>query len=412
MAEPSVRPFVPCVVSPRVAAEAIRATKNRQFYCSPGITMEESTAIIHASRSMDRHSIWIYVDSSTSAWISGYGAIEALHALVNTERVATFALSGVRLGLLITDDLAYVFSRSPESIEATPQLGGTPNGLLLRKDIADILFDSLRSESTARPPALDRATVEKMKADVEQSGETDPRQRRLLEAGRQQFKLVRLRHHVPIHSKGLSYRGEDVGFTGRGIDEHLKARWEILTARDRREINRPFKILDQIKNKYLRSLHPYGYVLWVRDRANFESQFGEVKAKTRKTVDEWLEKNYQGIVERNRKEAEHFLEQLFERRKPKPDLAAHVRMMTDADWRQHWISTEAKEYELPKLEEVLKKIQVEFDLYDISAELIKKKDFVEKLEKAFGFKLEDLLAREREKDKRVEEMPAATPWVN
>ena len=84
--------------------------------------------------------------------------------------------------------------------------------------------------------------------------------------------------------------------------------------------------------------------------------------------------------------------------------------MTDAEWRQYWISTEASKYELPKLDEVLKKIQVEFDIYDISADLLKKKDFVEKLEKAFGFKLEDLLTRE--KDRTTEEMPAATPWVN
>jgi hypothetical protein len=352
------------------------------------------------------------LDNSASACIWGYGTVEALEALANEKGVAKFALEGVRLGLLITDDLAYVFCRSPESIEATPDMRGAPNGLLLRKDMADIVFESLRSESAERPPVLDRTTVDKIRVEVEQSGDTNPRQRRLLEAVRQQFKLVRLRHHVPIHSKGLSYRGEEVGFTGPGIDEHLKARWEILTARDRREINSPFKILDQIKDKYLRSLHPYGYALWVRERGNFESQFGQVKEKTRKTVEEWLKKNYQGIVERNRKEAERFLEQLFGRRKPKPDLAAHVRMMTDAEWRQHWISTEAKEYELPKLDEVLRKIQVEFDLYDISAELLKKKDFVEKLEKAFGFKLEDLLAREREKDKRIEEMPPVTPWVN
>ncbi len=410
MPESGNRSFTPCVVSPHVLAEAIRATRNRLFYCSPGITLEESTAIIDASQRMDSHSIWIYVDGSASACIWGYGAIAALQALANAKRVGTFALNGVRLGLLITDDLAYVFSRSPESIEATPQSGGAPNGLVLRQDIADILFESLRSESAERPPVLDRATVEKMKAEVEQSGETDPRERRLLEAVRRQFKLVRLRHHVPIHSKGLSYRGKEVGFTGPGIDEHLKAKWEILTARDRREINRPFKILDQIKDKYLRSLHPYGYALWVCERANFESQFGQVKENTGKTVEEWLQKNYQVIVERNRKEAVRFLEQLFERRKPERDLAAHVRMMTDAEWRQHWISTEAQKYELPKLDEVLKKIQVEFDLYDISAELLKKKDFVEKLEKAFGFKLEDLLARE--KGKTIEEMPAATPWVN
>jgi hypothetical protein len=359
---------------------------------------------------MDSHSIWIYVDGSASACIWGYGDIEALLALANAKRLGPFALNGVRLGLLITDNLAYVFSRSPESIEATTQSGGPANGLLLRKDIADILFESLRTESAERPPVLDRATVEKIKAEVEQSGETDPRERRLLEAVRRQFKLVRLRHQVPIQSKSQSYRGGEVGFEGEGIDEHLRAKWENLTARDRNEINRPFKILDQIKDKYLRSLHPYGYALWVGERPNFESQFGQVKEKTRETVEEWLGKNYQGIVERNRKEAQRFLEQLFERLKPKPDLAAHVQMMTDAEWRQHWISTEAKKYELPKLDEVLKKIQMEFDLYDISAELLKKKDFVEKLEKAFGFKLEDLL--EREKDKTIEEMPPATPWVN
>ena len=412
MPESGLKSFTPCVVSALAIAEAIRATRNRLFYCSPGITMEESTAITDASRRMDSHSIWIYVDSSASAWISGYGAIEALRVLVNAERVTTFALSGLRLGLLITDDLAYVFSRSPESIEATPQSGGAPNGLLLRKDIADILFESLRSESAKRPPVLDRTTVEKMKAEVEQSGETDPGERRLLEAVRRQFKLVRLRHHVPIHSKGKSYRGGEVGFEGDGIDEHLSAKWANLTPRDRNEINKPFKVLDQIKDKYLRSLHPYGYALWVGERANFESEFGQVKEKTKRIVEEWLSENYPRIVERNRKEAQRFLEQLFEKLKPTPDFAAHAKGMTDAEWRQHWIANETENYELPKLDDVLKKIQVVFDVYDISMELLKSKDFGEKLEKAFGFKLEDLLAREREKEKRVEKMPPATPWVN
>lgn len=105
-----------------------------------------------------------------------------------------------------------------------PQSGGAPNGLLLRKDMADILFESLRSKSAQRPPVLDRATVEKMKAEVEQSGETDRLERKLLEAVRRQFKLVRLRHHVPIQSKGLSYWGGEVGFEGEGIDEHLRAK--------------------------------------------------------------------------------------------------------------------------------------------------------------------------------------------
>jgi hypothetical protein len=410
MAVSGSKSFIPCVVSAHVVAEAIRATRDRLFYCSPGITLEESTAIIDASQRMDSHSIWIYVDGSASACIWGYGAIAALQALANAKRVGTFALNGVRLGLLITDDLAYVFSRSPESIEALPQSGEAANGLLLRKDIADVLFDSLRTKSADRPPVLDRAAVERMKAEIEQSGETDPRERRLLEAVRHQFKLVRLRHQVPIQSKAQRYRGGEVGFEGEGINEHLSAKWENLTARDRNEINRPFKILDQIKDKYLRSLHPYGYALWVGERANFESQFGQVKERTQKTVEEWLRGNYPRIVERNRKEAQRFLEQLFEKLKPKPDFAAHAKGMTDAEWRQHWISNEAKKYELPKLDDVLKKIQVEFDVYDISAELLKKKDFVEKLEKAFGFKLEDLLAQE--KGKTIEEMPAATPWVN
>lgn len=410
MAESRLRSFIPCVVSPHVVAEAIRATRNRLVFCSPGITLEESNAIIEASQRMGSHSIWIYVDASVRACIWGYGTVEALEALANEKDVEKFALKGIRLGLLITDDLAYIFSRYPESIEATPQFRGAPNGVLLRKDIADILFESLRSESAERPPVLDRATVEKIKLEVEQSGESDPRERRLLEAVRRQFKLVRLRHQVPIQSKAQRYRGGEVGFEGEGINEHFSAKWENLTARDRNEINRPFKTLDQIKDKYLRSLHPYGYALWVGERANFESQFGQVKERTQKAVEEWLRRNYPRIVERNRKEAQRFLEQLFEKLKPKPDFAAHARGMTDAEWRQHWISNEAKKYELPKLDDVLKKIQLEFDIYDISTELLKRKDFVEKLETAFAFKLEDLL--EREKEETIEEMPAATPWVN
>ena len=59
--------------------------------------------------------------------------------------------------------------------------------------------------------------------------------------------------------------------------------WEILTARDRNEINKPFKIADQIKGKLLRSLQPYGYALWVGERATFESQFEQVNEKAKNT---------------------------------------------------------------------------------------------------------------------------------
>lgn len=58
MAVSGSKSFIPCVVSPHIVAEATRAARNWVLFCSPGITLLESDAIVEAGRRMDSQSIW------------------------------------------------------------------------------------------------------------------------------------------------------------------------------------------------------------------------------------------------------------------------------------------------------------------------------------------------------------------
>ena len=124
------RPFTLCVVTKEDVQDAIRSAKTRLYYCLPGVDEETAKLLVEA---YDRipGTVYAHVDPSQQYSLDcGYGTQEGIDCLAGLEKA--YIAKHWRLGLVIADDVAFIFSPTPESVEPLPKKGQEPNGVSLK----------------------------------------------------------------------------------------------------------------------------------------------------------------------------------------------------------------------------------------------------------------------------------------
>lgn len=135
-----------CEVNDASMIDLISRALNRIVLIAPGVSTHVATALGESFNDVERISITVIIDPDEDVCRLGYGDADGLKQLYAFSQKTGFALMaqpGLRLGILLVDDLTLIWSPTPRSVESAPEHSLTvdepclspglisPNGLML-----------------------------------------------------------------------------------------------------------------------------------------------------------------------------------------------------------------------------------------------------------------------------------------
>lgn len=113
-------------------ANMIRTARSRAVYAAPGVTDTVAGALIDIRRRLDRNRVRVVLDGSANALRLGYGQTDPMPMLLEHD-VDVRVEPGLRMSLLVVDDVAVIFMLPAMMVEDPNQPRG-PNALILSRE--------------------------------------------------------------------------------------------------------------------------------------------------------------------------------------------------------------------------------------------------------------------------------------
>ena len=144
-------------------AKCIEKATQRVALVAPGIGSETAAAILNARSRLGAEKVYVIVDCDEEVVRLGYGCLKALRKITDAGQIVGQS-SGLRIGVLVCDEIAYSFAPTALYVEPEVHSNETPNAIVLKCDdvdriLARIIPKELR-ESVVPPdkePPLSRA---------------------------------------------------------------------------------------------------------------------------------------------------------------------------------------------------------------------------------------------------------------
>lgn len=135
--------------------------QQRIVFVAPGVHEAVAKALVKRVAEIDRLQVTVVIDPDEDVCRIGYGdakGLELLSIYADRQCLALMAQRGLRVGVLLVDDVTLVWSPTPRSVESAP-LGnaatpteGAPNGLLLGANPSEQLAHAVSAAGTERLP--------------------------------------------------------------------------------------------------------------------------------------------------------------------------------------------------------------------------------------------------------------------
>ncbi len=139
----------------------IGKAQQRIVFVAPGVHQAVAEALGKRFAETDRLQVTVVIDPDEDVCRIGYGdakGLELLSSYADRQSFALMAQSGLRVGVLLVDDVTLVWSPTPRSVESAP-LGnaatpseGAPNGLLLGANPGEQLAHAVSAAGTETLP--------------------------------------------------------------------------------------------------------------------------------------------------------------------------------------------------------------------------------------------------------------------
>lgn len=139
----------------------ISQAKQRVVFVAPGVHQPVAEALGKRLAEVDRLQVTVVIDPDEDVCRIGYGdakGLELLSAYATRQSFALMAQPGLRVGVLLVDDVTLVWSPTPRSVEAAPvgnaatPAAGSPNGLLLGANPGEQLAHAVSAAGTETLP--------------------------------------------------------------------------------------------------------------------------------------------------------------------------------------------------------------------------------------------------------------------
>lgn len=146
-----------CAVSDQELKQAISQATRRVAYVAPGISGVVAIALkARVQELQGRLDVTVVIDPDEDVCRIGYGdaaGLKTLQELVSANHLSIRKQAGLRIGVLMADDVLLIWAPTPQSVEAAPKASEQPNGLRLGGDPAASLEKAIAPEGTDTVPS-------------------------------------------------------------------------------------------------------------------------------------------------------------------------------------------------------------------------------------------------------------------
>lgn len=369
----------------------VRAT-DRVCFVAPGLYDWVAEALLDAGQRIGWSRVDVVVDPDPYVIQVGYGTEQALKR-VCASGIAVRKSDRLRLGLVITDDRAAVFTPIALNIEAFPKKESSANAVELSITEANRILNAVAPKTVSGEPLpvaeigveqVGGADLQVLEKALKEAPPVAPDLARQMWVLNSQIQIVKItfegarlsQHRIPLRAEQLGIEDADLVRRISGSFKLFEADIDGLLAPMRAD-------LESIKALYeLKPIGDLGHAVLGRDRRKLENALSMFK------------KN----LELAQKDIEQALTEELEnsRRRLKKMLGAKVQdpEMSEAalERRLNYIINAMK---FPSADKVLSKIEFDWSLLNITSQMIEKSSFAQKIQDLYGKSIEELATVER-----------------
>lgn len=380
----------------------IISTINKElFLVTPSLNDNVALEILDLSKQHPEIRIEVIVDNSSNAIRLGYGSLTALETLTKNDIIVR-SQKGIRIGVLIADDVGCIFNPTPQIIEEEPSSRTSPNSIKLSssevKRITSALYSNLdtiteENESNIGQNIIEKEEFRQIKNDLTKHPPIKPDLARKMMIINSTFQLVEI-HLIgaKLQSKTFSLTPQDLGIKDENIAKRIRANYNILGKNELDEVKHLESSLTNIKEKYLIPVESFGSLILYKNRKAFDD--------TIKILENEIKNIQTGLVEKveiKLKESKQtLLPMIIENFKllRKDEIKSILFPFPDDDDSIHEYILRKIDSKFPKAEELLSNIKCTVRITNVSDQLINDEDFREKVEKAFGKDFDEVVKLE------------------
>jgi hypothetical protein len=280
------------VVNDEALIDAIESAKWRLVVVAPALSKRVATCLARRWHELGKDAVVVVVDTSADVFRLGYGAVESLALLEKTGQEVGGMLhrhDGIRVGVLIVDDTAVVYSPTPLLIEAGADAGparptkARPNGVNIGAPPPELLADLGYGAAgeVARVVGVDKATRAGIAAVTEELKQNPPQRfdiSRLMIAFNTRFEYVEFSlKGAMLDRKTVRLPSDLLGIADEQTRRRLRTTFRLVSAEDK--VNGEHLSADRarIARKFLCTIPQYGSIILRSDKEAFIAEVDDLR---------------------------------------------------------------------------------------------------------------------------------------
>ncbi|RJO61272.1 hypothetical protein C4544_03305 [candidate division WS5 bacterium] len=329
----------------------INNASSRVVYMAPGLSKDIASVLATAWERLGKDAVTVILDVDSEVYRFGYGTVDGLHEIrLVASRLGTLVCSqpGVRIGLLIADDVTIIYTPTPLLIEAGSTSPEHPNAIQLESPPKEVtrdvgLGDNPHLERVVGLDPVKHHEIEKVEEDLKNNPPQKFDLARQVRVFTSRFQFVELemtgcyisRKKVPIPSDLMGLANT------KDVQSQLHAHFNLVkSAKLEVNVNNVSISEESLRKKkqrimkdYLILLAGYGSVVLRSNKTNLEEDVDKLK-KDIETYQKGIETELEQHINQN---ADTLINALFPAVKQNPPSAYtkfHGKNITDAQLRQ------------------------------------------------------------------------------
>lgn len=376
-------------------ATLIGFASERVTVAIPAIRRNVALTLIAASSRLGAEQVTIVLDCDEEVFRLGYGDFDAVQTL-RAHGIKIRQCSGLRVGVLVCDSRAWIFTPTALYVQQEVHSDETPNAVQLTdRDIERLIDSIVPAESGDKGPESVETAVE--------IGHERLSERQMMETGKSleiappvAFDIAR---QVRVFQPYIQY--VDVSLTGcalqnkrvkipksvqklrnKEIEDRLKTTFDLIEKNCSISSKKLDDELDQIRDNLTKSLgKPWGRVMLKSARATFDDRIKALrerveqhKQRVQSELEEYLERSKNQVVE-------YYLP-LFEKEPPDVLIGQLLYSTPTREDIQCWLRREL-DREFPGTEELISEMRLDVQFRDVTYETLCEDGFFDALREAY-----------------------------
>jgi hypothetical protein len=382
-------------------AALIDRAERRVALTIPGLRMNTAESLIHAADRLSQANVAVVVDCSEEVFRLGYGDLDSLQHL-REEGLQVRQAAGLRVGVLVCDDEAWVFSPTALYVADEVHSDETPNAVAIagpsvRGFVRAVLGEQSDHVGDPSPGTDFTSAVDHREVGIEEVSETEVQQAAAalslappipFDVARQVRVFAPYIEYVEISLKGCAIQRRRVevpkaiqGLDGRDeMSARLRTTFDLIERDDRLSSKRLEQELNEIRDTLTHPLgEPWRRVILRSARTRFDERIGQFRQRLESHQEAVKTKLGEHLEESRRRLVEHFLP--LAEAKPPDRLVGQVGDAPTSGQVRTWLDRELSAV-FPDPEEMVSEMALEVHFRGVTYETLNQGEFASKLRAA------------------------------